>query len=232
MFSDFEIYIDYLKNSKVFEGLTASEIESFLNSTSYNIKKFKAGDDIPTDIDKSVFILDGSIATYDNRPDGTRAFINTFEPNTGCLIAISIIRPYPYENFVMGARKNSIVLYLETMSIMKPMIGMLPIQNIVQQNVIKIFYQMTGNVAERTFINAESYASVRIKNYLKLLYNKQENETIIIPLKRAELADHLNMDISTINREFNKLAEKGFLDVKGKLVRILDLNEFKDYIYS
>ena len=132
----------------------------------------------------------------------------------------------------MGARKNSIVLYLETMSIMKPMIGMLPIQNIVQQNVIKIFYQMTGNVAERTFINAESYASVRIKNYLKLLYNKQENETIIIPLKRAELADHLNMDISTINREFNKLAEKGFLDVKGKLVRILDLNEFKDYIYS
>lgn len=115
---------------------------------------------------------------------------------------------------------------------MKPMIGMLPIQNIVQQNVIKIFYQMTGNVAERTFINTESYASTRIKNYLKLLYTRQENEIIVIPLKRAELADHLNMDISTINREFNKLSDKGFLDVKGKLVRILDINGFKNYIYS
>lgn len=232
MFSEFEIYIDYLMKSKLFEGLTASEIERFLNSTNYNIKEFKTGDDVPTDIDKSVFVLDGSVATYDNRADGTKAFINTFEPDTGCLIAISIIRPYPYENFVMGARKNSVVLYLETMSIMKPMIGMLPIQNIVQQNVIKIFYQMTGNVAERTFINTKSYASTRIKNYLKLLYTRQENEIIVIPLKRAELADHLNMDISTINREFNKLSDKGFLDVKGKLVRILDINGFKNYIYS
>lgn len=230
MFSEFEIYIDYIINSKLFEGLTASEIEKFLNSTNYNIQKFKAGDEVPTDIDKSVVVLDGSVATYDNRPNGTKAFISTFEPSTGCLIAVSIIRPYPYENFVMGARKNSIVLYLETMSIMKPMIGMLPIQNTVQQNVIKIFYQMTGNVAERTFINTESYASTRIKNYLKLLYTRQKSETIVIPLKRAELADHLNMDISTINREFNKLSEKGFLDVKGKLVRIFDLDEFKNYI--
>lgn len=232
MFSDFEINIDYIINSKLFEGLTAAQIESFLNLTNYDIRRFKAGEDVPTDIDKSVFVLDGSVATYDNRPNGTKAFISTFEPSTGCLIAISVIRPYPYENFVMGARKNSVVLYLETMSIMKPIPEMLSIQNTVQQNVIKIFYQMTGNVAERTFINTESYASTRIKEYLKLLYTRQKSETIVIPLKRAELADHLNMDISTINREFNKLSEKRLINVKGKSVIILDADKFKNYIFD
>ena len=232
MFSDFEINIDYIINSKLFEGLTAAQIESFLNSTNYDIRRFKAGEDVPTDIDKSVFVLDGSVATYDNRPNGTKAFISTFEPSTGCLIAISVIRPYPYENFVMGARKNSVVLYLETMSIMKPIPEMLSIQNTVQQNVIKIFYQMTGNVAERTFINTESYASTRIKEYLKLLYTRQKSETIVIPLKRAELADHLNMDISTINREFNKLSEKRLINVKGKSVIVLDADKFKNYIFD
>ncbi len=232
MFSDFEINIDYIINSKLFEGLTVAQIESFLNSTNYNIRRFKAGEDVPTDIDKSVFVLDGSVATYDNRPNGTKAFISTFEPSTGCLIAISVIRPYPYENFVMGARKNSVVLYLETMSIMKPIPGMLSIQNTVQQNVIKIFYQMTGNVAERTFINTESYASTRIKEYLKLLYTRQDGDTITIPLKRTELADHLNMDISTINRKFNKLSEKGLINVKGKSVIILDTDKFKNYIFD
>lgn len=232
MFSDFEINIDYIINSKLFEGLTAAQIESFLNSTNYDIRRFKAGEDVPTDIDKSVFVLDGSVATYDNRPNGTKAFISTFEPSTGCLIAISVIRPYPYENFVMGARKNSVVLYLETMSIMNPIPGMLSIQNTVQQNVIKIFYQMTGNVAERTFINTESYASTRIKEYLKLLYTRQDGDTITIPLKRTELADHLNMDISTINREFNKLSEKGLINVKGKSVIILDADKFKNYIFD
>ncbi len=232
MFSDFEINIDYIINSKLFEGLTAAQIESFLNLTNYDIRRFKAGEDVPTDIDKSVFVLDGSVATYDNRPNGTKAFISTFEPSTGCLIAISVIRPYPYENFVMGARKNSVVLYLETMSIMKPIPEMLSIQNTVQQNVIKIFYQMTGNVAERTFINTESYASTRIKEYLKLLYTRQKSETIVIPLKRAELADHLNMGISTINREFNKLSEKRLINVKGKSVIVLDADKFKNYIFD
>lgn len=228
MFSDFEIYIDYLLESKLFEGLSVEEIEKFLNAVNYKILEFKANEDIPIDIDKSVFILDGSIATYDNRPDGTRSFINTFETNGNNLVPITIRRPYPYENFCIAARKNSIVLYIDTMALMKPVIGVIYIQNIILENVIKIFYTMTECIVERTFINTSSYASVRVKKYLALQLAKQETNPIKIPLKRTELANHLNMDISTINREFSKLISLGYISVSGKNVKILNEEKIRE----
>lgn len=228
MFSDFEIYIDYLTKSKLFEGLSTDEIEKFLNATDYKVMKFKANEDVAIDIDKSVFILDGSIATYDNRPDGTRSFINTFEPNGNNLVPITTRRPYPYENFCIMARKNSIVLYFDTMALMKPLIGVLYIQNIIQQNVIKMFYTMTECIVERTFINTSSYASVRVKKYIALLLAKQRTNPVIIPLKRNELANHLNMDISTINREFNKLIKLNYISVSGKKVTVLNEEKIRE----
>lgn len=70
MFSEFEIYIDYLMKVKIFEGLTAYQIEKFLDSTNYTIKEFNANDEVPTNIHRLMFVLNGSIATYSNLVNG------------------------------------------------------------------------------------------------------------------------------------------------------------------
>lgn len=232
MFSDFEIYINYLVKSKLFKGLSPEKIESFLSAVNYRIIEFKAGEDIPTDIYNSLFVIKGSIATYDFREDGTKTFVTIFEPQENSMVVVSTTDTFPYYNLNIAARKSSIVLFLDTNALFEPVLGEILTQNAILQNVVKIFFEMTGYATERAFINTESYASDRLKGYIKLLYVKQNSNIIKIPLKRNEMADHLNMDISTVNRELNKLAERGFIEVNGKLLKILDSEKFNEYIYS
>lgn len=222
LFNKIELNIDYLLSSNLFNGLSAFEIETFLNEANFDILEFECDEKVPIDVEKSIFILSGSLGTYNNRPDGTSGFINKFEPEGNNLIAVSMLRPYPFEDLSIIARKKSVVLMLETKSFTEIKPHMLPIQNVIQSNIIKIFYYMTGDVAERTYINTETYASARLRKYLSILAKKQNSYDIKIPLIRSELADYLNINLSTLNKELNKFSQRGYISVKGRNIEILD----------
>lgn len=61
----------------------------------------------------------------------------------------------------------------------------------------------------------------KIRVYLQSL-PLQDDQTIILPLSRAELADYLNADRSALSREFSHLASEKILTLDHNQIQILD----------
>lgn len=232
MFSEFEFYIDYLTKVKIFEGLNAYQIENFLNSTNYTIKEFNVNDEVPTNIHRLMFVLNGSIATYSNLENGKKFFVTIFEPKTNNLILINESNKFPYDGLRIIARKKSIVLFIDIEIFTKQMVGVTLIQNQVLMNAIKIYDRLVEFATEKSIVNTSGVSSERLKNYLKLLYSKKSDSVLTIPYKKSEFADYLNLDISTVSREIKKLCELGIIEVRGKYIKIVNFQAFEDYVFS
>lgn len=83
---------------------------------------------------------------------------------------------------------------------------------------------MTDNIVKRRMANAETVSSKKIVKYLKQMITEQQSNVIKIPFTRQELADHLQMDISTLMRELKKLQDSNALKYKGQEITILNLD--------
>lgn len=114
MENQIEKNIEHLRNSQLFRGFTDDEIEKFLYNTKFKIFELNRGAILNVEPDKSIFVLYGSIASYETNIDGVKTFINHFEPDGNELIAISLDTQYPTVS--VEARKKSVVLSLETNS--------------------------------------------------------------------------------------------------------------------
>lgn len=222
MESHIERNIEYLRNSQLFTGFSDYEIENFLYSTESKILELNRGDKIKIEIDKSIFVLSGSIGTYENSADGVKTFINYFEADGNSLIAVNPTTFYP--TLSVEARRKSVILLLQTSSFLSLNSSLLILQNKVQQNIIKMFYRMTDNVMKRTMANAESMSRKRIVKYLKQMVDEQQSDVVRIPFTRQELADHLQMDISTLMRELKNLQDLNAINYKGQEITIFNLN--------
>lgn len=220
MENQIEKNIDYLRKSRLFQGFADNEIERFLYSTEFKIVELNRGEKLEIELDKSIFVLNGSIATYENNIDGVKTFINYFEPEGNVLIAVSPDTIYPTVS--VEARKKSVVLLLKTNSYLETNASILVLQNRIQQNIISMFYKMTENVMQRTIATAESISKKKIIKYLKQLKTEQNSDILKIPFTRQELADHLQMDISTLMRELKNLQEANVLTYEGKYITILN----------
>lgn len=95
MESHIEKNIDYLRGSQLFTDFSDNEIESFLYSTEFKIIELNRGDKMKVEIDKSIFVLSGSIGTYENSADGVKTFINYFEAEGNSMIAVNPDVFYP-----------------------------------------------------------------------------------------------------------------------------------------
>ena len=79
---------------------------------------------------------------------------------------------------------------------------------------------MTENVMQRIIANAESLSKNKIIKYLRQLKSEQKSDKLQIPFTRQELADHLQMDISTLMRELKNLQDCNALKYEGKSITI------------
>ena len=195
MFSDFEIYIDYLTKSKLFDGISPEKIEDFLSTVNYKIIEFKTGEVIPTNIFDCFFVLKGSVMVFNICDNGTQVFLTTFEADNNCVGAPGVIYEHLSCDLKIISKNNSIIMFVDSKAFIEPVYSEILTQNLVLHNLVKCLFDMTECAVEKAVMSTRSYAFERVKEYIKFLYVKQKNDNIEIPLKRSEMAGHLNMDI-------------------------------------
>lgn len=67
----------------------------------------------------------------------------------------------------------------------------------------------------------------KISVYLLEQYNKTERLTFIVPLKRNELAEFLNVSRPSLSREIIKMKEEGIIDFYRSTFKIIDIEGLK-----
>lgn len=219
MENQIEKHIEFLKSSVLFRDFNDYEIERFLQNNEFKIVELVRGELLKIEGDKSIFVLDGSVATYENGEDGVKTFICSFEPETNIMIPVWKRSTYP--TVTVEARKKSVVLLLESDSFLKINSNVIILQNKIQQNIIEMLFCASDDIVQRTRANAESVSRNKIIKYIRQLMAEQQSDTVQVPFTRQELADHLYMDISTLMRELKNLQEADILKYEGKQITVL-----------
>lgn len=67
----------------------------------------------------------------------------------------------------------------------------------------------------------------RIANYLLQLVKVVDSNSVMIPMKMKDLATFIGTT-QTISRKFKILEEKGFIERRGKIIKILDIDSLED----
>ena len=68
----------------------------------------------------------------------------------------------------------------------------------------------------------------RIANYLLQLVKVVDSNSVMIPMKMKDLATFIGTTPETISRKFKILEEKGFIERRGKIIKILDIDSLED----
>ncbi|MCD8026049.1 MAG: hypothetical protein LUF33_03740 [Clostridiales bacterium] len=212
-------YIIFLKASPLFKGMSLFEIEDYLKNTDFLIVTLEKGEAFTDTITKSAYVLDGTLATYENGLDGRKRFVNIFSAEGNALLPVAEDKPYP--SVTIEAKSHSVVLIISRNQNYSTMDNyQLKLYNTVLQNTIDIFYEMTKNVLERTMVNSETYARNKIIKFFNQQVELQGSKTVVINLTRVELADHLQMDTSTLMWELKGLKRDGLIDFSEKTFTI------------
>jgi Mn-dependent DtxR family transcriptional regulator len=69
----------------------------------------------------------------------------------------------------------------------------------------------------------------KICTFLMEEYNKTSQDTLIMTLKRNELADFLNVSRPSLSREMCKMRDEGMIEFQRENIRITDLEAVKSY---
>lgn len=205
-----DLYLEYLLKSRIFSGLTANEIEDFLNNSPHDFIHLNAHSELTVNLGNAIIILSGTLATYELNDKGKRTFISLFPAEGNPLIPIS--RTYSYPNMAIFAKTESLVLLLDTESCTGEKPSLLVLQNKVQQNIINLLYDGTICVVSRALCNTEPQARDRIIKYLGDIYQRESKTILNISSTRDEFANYLQMDTSTLMRELKKLKNEGIID--------------------
>lgn len=215
-------YIEYFRKSSLFKGITDNEIELFLNHNDYELYKLNANEEIFAKFDYSIFVISGTLAIYAYNKNGNRIFINIFTADGNSLVPVGDTK---HDLTVsVYAKKASIVMLLRTSSFTSVHPTLTDVQNKIQQNIIRILYNMNVADIDRSLHNSEPTARNKICKYLKILSTEQNNTTVCISLTRNDLANYLQMDTSTLMRELKGLKRDGIIDYDRKSVVIKNLS--------
>ena len=66
----------------------------------------------------------------------------------------------------------------------------------------------------------------RIANYLLQLVKVVDSNSVMISMKMKDLATFIGTTPETISRKFKILEEKGFIERRGKIIKILDIENY------
>lgn len=100
--------------------------------------------------------------------------------------------------------------------------GLLDLMSLRLEQEQTLFQLLGTNSTEQRLATFLLYYSNRLQQ------NGMPHLEFRLPMSRREIADYLGLALETVSRVFQKLQEKGVLEVSGKMTRICNLRELRE----
>lgn len=213
--------MEILKKSKIFKDFTEKEIQAVLNETDWNIKEYKAKQIIEIVPDRMIFLIQGVLHTIENSDSGSKRIVNICTPNTSSFIPMIAKKEYSSVSIVV--KKDAVILLLPTTVFENLNTKIMLLQNKLQKNLIRSYNELLQENLTRAMVTSETTARKRILKYFQLHNNGLINNLSYTEVTMDELADILNVDLSTLMRELRILKGELGVDRNKELInKILD----------
>ncbi len=164
------------------------------------------------------FLISGHIKLFRTNEEGKEAIIHFVKPGEiFAEILLHLQNTYPVTAMAI---ENSMVLGINSKKLYKlissePQIAMKLIGALAQR--IKYFVNMVENLTL-------SDVKARLLNYLRNLKNENTN-VVNLPVPKGDLALLMGTTAETLSRVFKKLTEEKKIEVRGREIKLLSLEE-------
>lgn len=220
--------LDTITNSKLFRGISPSEIEAFLQTAELNIRRYKKNERVINEGDETdeVFVLlSGRVTGERNTSDGRAVTVNEMAAGDvfGDLIS-GVSEKSPVD---VTAREISEMLSFKIESILRPDERLGAARSRLVRNLILVISDKYFALNRRVRILESNSLRERISLYLLAGYKKEEGAAFMLSHNREEQARYLACDRSALSRELSRMKAEGIIDYNNKEFTILDLNRLK-----
>ncbi len=217
--------MDYqtLKTFTIFKNLEHDGIHHVLNCLEANIKDYQKGEIIYNYLEKVDFagvVLKGVALSSTFNANGDEHNIRFFEE--GDLFGGSFACVPSAKIFLqVSAQSDCKILFLKLSNLMKDYAVNCPYASQVTVNLLSNI--ATSNIFQIQKTQIINQKKIRDKLKLFFLYSKIEDNQIVLPFNRQQLADYLGVERSALSREMSNMQRDGLIKYHKNIIHILDL---------
>lgn len=228
----YDKWLNTLKKVKLFENIEANELNSILSCLRPKVVSYHKKEYITiaeNEFTAIGIVLQGEVIVTKENAAGDRVIIAKLNDGSmfGEIIAFSNNDKWTAS---VIASTDCTVLFLPPDKIVGNCSRMCIGHKMLIQNMLKIVSQKALNLNRK--IEYLSMKSIRIKisAYLLEQYNINGKSKFMIPLKRNELAEFLNVTRPSLSRELIKMKDEGIIDFNKSSFEIIDFETLKENI--
>lgn len=208
-----EKYIQILKHSQLFSGVSDMEITAMLNCLQAKLLTFQKGDYIFKEgerIDNITVLVKGKLLIQHNDFWGNRNIINIIR--VGEMFGESYVAPESenLQNDVI-AEEDSAVIIFDIHRILTVCSTACRFHSIVIQNLFFAISEKNRKLVQKISHMSKRSTRAKLLSYLSEEAKRQNNSHFTIPFTRQQLADFLCVDRSAMSNELCKMRDEGLL---------------------
>lgn len=222
-------WLNSLTKVKLFEDLDKDELITMLMCISPSVSSYKKKEYITNtgeDFTGIGIIVEGKVIVTKENAAGDRIIMAKLEEGDlfGEMIAFSNHDKWPA---TVIAETTCTVLFLSPDKIIGNCPNMCPGHKFLIQNMLTLVSQKALGLNRKMEYLAIKSIRGKISTYLLEQHKKHGEQTFMIPLKRNELAEFLNVSRPSLSREMIKMKDEGVIDFYRSSFKILDLKMLK-----
>lgn len=206
-------YLPILKRSRLFFGMSESDILSMLKCLNAKKHHYKKGEYVFNQGDSVRYItilVEGSLHIQRDDFWGNRSIVNRID--VGELFAEAYTSPgsCPIPNDVI-ALENSVVIFLEIERVLHVCFANCGFHSTVIQNLFYAISEKNRKLMQKLWHITERSTRSKLMSYLSERAKEAKSNSFTIPFNRQQLADFLSVDRSAMSNELCKMRDEGLL---------------------
>ncbi len=223
-------WVDTLSNMKLFQRIEKNEISRMLMCLRPKIGTYKKKEYITiagNTFEGLGIIVEGEVLITKENAAGNRIIMNKLGQGElfGEMIAFSNYGRWPATVIAVA---DCTILFLSPDKIIRSCPHACESHRILIQNMLAIVSHKALGLNKLVEYLSIKTIRGKVSMYLLEHYNKSQKLTFMIPLKRNELAEFLNIPRPSLSREIIKMKEEGIIDFYKSTFKILNLKALKD----
>jgi CRP-like cAMP-binding protein len=222
----YDRYFKSLVKIPLFQNIPPDQLQTMLLCLNPIIRHYGKGEIIVLagDVYNGVgIVLSGSVMITKENAAGTRQIMGFSHMGDmfGEIAAFSSDNLWPATVY---AHEHSAVMFLPPALIVGECSKMCPSHRTMIVNLLHLVSERAMRLNRKIQYMSIKTIKGKISHYLIELYRKTGSLTLMLPVKRNELADFFNVSRPSLSREMGLMKEEGLIDFHMSSVRILNLS--------
>jgi len=224
-------WIDTLKSTVLFRSISSESLNIMLNCLKPIVRQYKQREIIIAygqPFQGIGIIASGKVALTKETYSGNRIIMGILEESDifGEIVAFSDDRTWP---MTVIAQEDCVLLFLPPNKITGTCSNICASHSTLIMNMLWILSNRAAMLNKKIeHISAKSIRA-KISSYLLDIYSQSDNSTtFILPMKRHELADFLNIPRPSLSREMGAMRNDGIINFDGRQISINDVLKLEE----